>query len=287
MSESRCYMNKYSLVNIFTRFKVKISITLILVILELVASILYPLFIGFAINDLIKSNYNGLMMLVVLTVVSIIVGAARRFYDSRVYSKVFCKVADELTEDERQKGSTSSKISARVYLLTELVEFFENSFPEIVGSFIGVIGILIILFGINMKIFFMCIGIILVIFIVYGVTTNLNWSLNKEYNDESEHMVAIIDSKDDKELSNYFKRIMRLNIKLSDLEMGNYSVISVFSMAAFLASMMIVISEGNVQYGTVMAILMYVYDFVGRVSVLPLYYQNYIRLQEITTRLAE
>ncbi len=54
-------------------------------------------------------------------------------------------------------------------MLTELVEFFENSFPEIVGSFLGIIGILIIIFTINVKILILCFVAIFGITIVYGI----------------------------------------------------------------------------------------------------------------------
>ena len=98
--------NKYSLKSIFIKNKKKISITFLLVILELISNLLLPLFIGYAINDLLTKKYDGLIILGILTGLSIVIGSLRRFYDSRVYSKVYKSISTQLVEDEQKKSKT-------------------------------------------------------------------------------------------------------------------------------------------------------------------------------------
>lgn len=279
-------MKKYSLGSILKKYRFKVSVTLTLVILELVASLLYPLFIGFAINDLLNKSSEGVVMLIALTIVSILIGALRRFIDSRVYGKIFEVIAQDLVKDEYEKNHSASKTSARISLLSELIEFFENTFPEIVGTLVGTIGTLVIIWTINRHIFFLCLLAIILIMLVYALTSKLNWNWNKLYNDEAEQLVTRLEVKNPSIMKQHFKSIIKLNIKLSDLEVVNFSLVTLIAMSIFIVSLLIITKEDTLLYGTVFSILMYVFEFVERVIVLPLYYQHLIRLQEISNRLS-
>ncbi len=53
--------DKISLSVILKRFRLKISITFLLVVVESIINLLFPLFMGFAMNDLLNSEYSGLI----------------------------------------------------------------------------------------------------------------------------------------------------------------------------------------------------------------------------------
>ncbi len=91
-----------TLFNIFRRYKLKVSITFIMALSESAIFLFFPLFIGFAINDIIKSDYSGLINLGLLGVASLIAGAIRRFYDTRIYAKVYEEISTELVKKERK-----------------------------------------------------------------------------------------------------------------------------------------------------------------------------------------
>lgn len=278
---------KYSLINIFKNNKITISLTLLLVLLELASGLLFPLFIGYAINDLIAGTYTGLINLSFLTIASLVFGMLRRFYDSRVYGKIYINLATSLVESEQKKDKDVSVISARVSLLTEIVEFFENSFPEIINSFLGLIGVVIILLTMSFKISILCFVVMGFIVLVYGVTGQKNLTLNTEFNDTLETQVSVLSQSNPHVIKNYFKSITKTNIKLSDLETLNFGAILSVSLSVFIFSIFIATTGSNITYGAVFALLMYVYEFIERVTILPLYYQNYIRLSEISDRLSK
>jgi len=259
---------------------------MLLVILELVTGLLFPLFMGIAINDLIDGHYHGIVMLIILTIASLTIGILRRFYDSRVYGKIYRKMASDLVQEEQEAGSNVSTISARVNLLTEIVEFFENNFPEIVNNFLGLIGVVIIIMTLSFNISILCFGVTLFIIIVYGLSSKKHYVLNKRYNNLLETQVTKLQTKEPKVIDQYFKNIMDTNIKLSDLETLNYGAILTVALSVFIYSIYVATSGDNITYGAVFALLMYVYEFIERVTTLPLYYQNYIRLKEISSRLS-
>ena len=275
----------FSFKALLQRFKWKISLTLFLVIIESVVGIFYPLAIGFAINDLIEQRYNGIYQLAALGALSLIVGSARRFYDTRAYADIYLKTASEMVMAEQEKQKSTSTISARANLMTEFVEFLENSMPEIVESIIAVVGILIIIASLNANVFVACIALFILVAIIYWLSGSKNFALNKAYNDEFEQQVTAIASGKKNIVHNHFKALMRWNIALSDLETMNYFAVWLGVIALFIFTPVQVIGDGIVSYGLVFAILMYVFDYIERLVTMPLHIQQIIRLSEISKRL--
>ena len=278
-------MQNISLKSLILRFKWKVLFTFLLVVIELLLEILYPLLIGLAINDLLDNKYNGVVHLAGLGMLSLIFGSARRFYDTRVYSGIYCQIAPEMVAIEKKRGSSVSKISARSSLLTEFVEFLENSMPEIIGGFVSLIGILIIIASLNLNVFFACIGILAVMFVVYGLSGKINYRLNANYNTQLEKQVEAIESQKSNIIKNHYSSLMKWNIKLSDLETINYFVIWISVIALFIYTPIAIIESGVLKYGLVFSIFMYVFDYTDKTVTFPLYIQQLIRLKEISNRL--
>ena len=262
-----------------------ISITFLLVVIESLLEILYPLLIGLAINDLLDNKYNGIVHLAGLGVLSLIFGSARRFYDTRIYSEIFCQIAPEMVATEKERGSSVSKISARSSLLTEFVEFLEDSMPEIIGGFVSLIGILIIIASLNLNVFFACVGILVVMFVVYGLSGKINYRLNADYNTQLEKQVEAIESDKSDIIKNHYNYLMKWNIKLSYLETINYFIIWISIIVLFVYTPIAVIEGGVSKYGLIFSTFMYVFDYTDKIVAFPLHVQQLIRLQEISNRL--
>ena len=78
---------------------------------------------------------------------------------------------------------------------------------------------------------------------------------------------------------------MKWNIKLSDLETINFSIAWIFMMGFLVWSIIISVEGGNVQYGAVFALVMYIFQYIESVVSLPFFYQQWLRLGEISERL--
>jgi len=272
-----------TLPNIFSRFRFRMSLTFLLVLFEGILAILFPLFIGYAINDALKGTYDGAMMLGALGIVSLIIGAARRLFDSRFYARVYQELGYEIGTIE---GLTPSKQTARLSMLAEIVEFFENSIPQIFNSIIGLAGTLIIVASLNTKIFMGCLVILLVVFCVYALTKNKTIRFNTAYNNSLEQQVEILSKNDKPNLKSYLKDLMKWNIKLSDLETINFSVVWMLMMGFLVVSIIWSVEGVEVNYGDVFALVMYVFQYIESVITLPFFYQQWLRLKEISSRLS-
>ena len=274
-----------SLSGIFLRFKWRISFTLSLVVAETLLELLYPLLIGWAINDLLADSYRGIWMLLGLGIGHVLIGSTRRFYDTRLYARIYRKITPEMVDGARAKGQPVSSICARSNLLTEFVEFFENSMPEVISALIGMIGVLSILAALNMHVFLACLGLLGLMALIYLLTGTLNYRLNSGYNAELEQQVACIEQNNAALLNDHYKRLMGWNIKLSDLETGNYFFIWIGVLALLVFAPVAAVSGGSNNYGLLFSLLIYVFDYIGKVATLPLYVQQLIRLREIADRI--
>ncbi len=274
-----------SVLGLAGRHRWKILVTLGLVVLESIVNLLFPLFLGFAINGLLEDSYDGLIALGGLAAVALVVGAARRFYDTRVYSGIYAETAEEMVAREHERGTPTSAIAARSNLLTELVEFLENSLPTIVANVIAVVGTLAILVSLNVDVFFACLALVVVVVLVYMVTGRFTYRLHRGYNDELERQVTVIEGNDTNVIQRHYDAIRRWNIRLSDLETGAFSVVWIGIIGLLIVAPILVIEPGVTEYGFAFSTLLYVFTYIESAIAFPLYVQEVIRLQEIATRL--
>ena len=146
-------MTNISIKSLLVRFRWRILFTFVLVALEALTGILFPLLIGIAVDGLLEDSFEGLLYLFIAGAAALILGSARRFYDTRIYSRIYSKITPEMIENEIKKGASVSRISARTSLLTEFVEFLENSMPQMITALISLVGILAIIATLNINVF--------------------------------------------------------------------------------------------------------------------------------------
>ena len=271
-----------SLQKIFHRFRLRISFTFLLVLVEGLLAILFPLFIGYAINDAMDGTSKGMILLGGLGIASLLFGSIRRFLDSRFYAHIFEELGQELGSGA---ASPPSEKTARLNMLGELVEFFENSIPQIVMSLIGLGGILFILATLDLRIFVSCLILLLMVLVVYAMSKRKTLHFNAGYNDAMEQQGNVLVSRDPGRLNGHLAKLMKWNVKLSDLETLNFAIVWLLITALLILAIWWAVQNGNV--GFVFALVMYVFQYAESVVTLPYFYQQWLRLQEISERLSQ
>ncbi len=149
----------------------------------------------------------------------------------------------------------------------------------------GVVGVLIIILGLNLTVFWTCIGLFVLMVAIYLLSGKLNYRFNEGYNNEIENQVTALTSQDLGIIHKHFKAITLWNIRLSDLETWNYAAIWLGIIAVLAYTPIVVIGSGAINYGLVFSILMYVFQYTESLLMLPFFIQQTIRLQEISVRL--
>ena len=265
------------------RFGGRFALTLSLVVLEAAGWTLFPLVIGRAIDGVLAGSSRGLREFAVLGIVAMGIGIARRLVDSRAYARIYAQLGEELAGRRAESGTSTT--TARLGMLREIVEFFENSLPALITSVIGLGGTLLILSVLTRPVFLGCLAVIGATMTVYALTGGLTTRYNQGLNDEHERQVDAVESGDAARVGRHIRDLMRWNIKLSDLEAANFGIVWLF-MIGLLVFSIGTTAETTVEYGTVFAVVMYVFQFAESVILLPFYYQQWLRLREISGRLA-
>jgi ABC-type multidrug transport system fused ATPase/permease subunit len=265
------------------RYRWRIGLSLVLILLEGIGYLLGPLVIGVAVDGLLDDSYSGLLALAGLAIAIITVSAIRRLYDARLYASMFEDVAGDVAARERAASSDVSVVAARAGLVEEVVAFFQESVPELTTGAVGILGTMLILAGIDTRLLVACIALLVLVVIVYAVTGRLNLRLNEGYNDELERQVAAL-RHDEASSRAHFARLVRWDIRLWDLDTANTTVVAAAS-AAFLIFSLVVIVGGEPEIGLVISGLIYVLAYIELLVTLPGYAQELIRLREIAGRL--
>lgn len=272
-----------TLFSIFKRYRWRIIATLTLVFAEAGAMLFLPLAIGGAIDGLLANSYQGLWWLVAVGLGVTISGSLRRVYDTRVYSGIYVDISTETAESDIT--SNTSTVNARMTMLRELVEFLENDLPELLNSVIGLVGTVIILLTLDLQIFFACLAELILIIGVFLATSKRTTKLNYNYNNAMESQVTVLENRKSQPIKGFMQKLMYWNIKLSDLETIIFGIIWLGMVALIVYSVIQAVGDGSMKTGAIMATVMYVMQFAEGSGMLPLYFQKYLRLQEISSRL--
>ena len=152
-----------------------------------------------------------------------------------------------MIENETKKDASVSRISARTGLLTEFVEFLENSMPQMITALISLVGILSIIATLNINVFFACLSLLGLVVLIYTVTGKFNYKLNANYNNQLEEQVDVLTARDSTAIKSFYQELMKWNIKLSDLETMNYFVIWAGVIAVFIYTPITVIGAESIE----------------------------------------
>ncbi|MDE2762713.1 MAG: ABC transporter six-transmembrane domain-containing protein [Gemmatimonadota bacterium] len=266
------------------RFAGRFALTLSLVVLEAAGWILFPLVIGRAIDSVLANSARGLYELAILGVVTMGIAVVRRLVDSRAYAGIYATLGEEMVE--AAEGTGTSTRTARLGMLREIVEFFENSLPELINSVLGLGGTMVIVAALNFRVFLGCLAAAAATVVLYALTGRLTTRYNQGLNDEHERQVDAVASGDPRRLGGHLRAMMRWNIRLSDLEAANFGINWVFMIALLVFAVSAAVQE-TAEYGAIFALVMYVFQFMESMMMLPFFYQEWLRLREISGRLGE
>lgn len=268
--------------DLFKQFRWQFVFTASLLIVEALLGILFPYFIGKAIGGVLEKELSGIWQLGILGLLMILLGGGRRFFDSRFYAGIYSEFSRKVLG--KMQDADHSLKSARLQMMAEMVKFAEIQLPNIIHHSIGLLGVMIMIATLNWKVFVGSLVVTAIIAGLYWLTGEKTFRYNFEYNNELESQVNILMEKRPSQLKLHLMKLMKWNIKLSDIETMNYSI-SWLIMIALLLVAILFSTDGTIQYGVLFALIMYVYQFIESMVNLPLYYQEWLRLKEITQRI--
>ena len=166
-----------------------------LTLLENVCTVAYPALTGLAVDDLLERASGALPL------ARGRVARASRALVSRASASIracswalYADIASHIVGEQQAHGHGTSKISARVEMVRDVVGFFEKEVPAMAHNVLAVVGSLAMLFTYDVDAGFIAMAVLLPMFLVNAWYGGARFRLNRTINNQIEREVDDIAS---------------------------------------------------------------------------------------------
>ncbi len=272
---------------VFAQHRGRLIITYTLFGLEMLGTLLRPLFLGRAVDGLLDGHYLGLVELVVVHALYLVAGTIRHLYDTRTFTAIYTDFVTRLLDREIGKEDVS-RLSAHSQLARQFIDFLEFDFNYVVEAAYNILGSLILLLFYDKTVVLICLLILVPVSrlsYLYGKRTE---QLARGTNDELEQQVDIIASNDPAKIHEHYRNLRRWQVRLSDQEAWNFGAMELLALVVVTVSLLATtdITSENLQAGSIIGIYQYIQKFTSGLDTIPYTIQRIGALRDLTRRMA-
>jgi len=254
-----------ALSQLILQHRYRLGFTYFLFLIETAGNLLRPLFLGMAVNDLIKGSYAGLIWLCVVHMIWLVIGTIRHRLDTRTYSAIYTSMVTRFLARRYQQGEVS-KLSAHSTLARELVDFLEFDMVYVMEAVYNIFGSLIL--------------------ISYSYGRRMR-KLNRMKNDELEKQVDVISSGNGHMIRQHYDNLRKWQVRISDQEAWNFGIMELLVMIVIGLSVLITNKTmgAEMEAGSLIGIYSYIQRFVSGMDTIPYTVQRLSSLKDILFRM--
>lgn len=274
---------RLSVGTLLRKFPKSVGITWLLALGETTLIALVPLFMGYAIDDLVVQELSALVNLAILLGLLIVIGVTRRLYDTRAYGMIRVELGMALSE--RGDSGSVSRTNARLAMGRELADFLEADVPQLLSSIVQLVVTLVILSLFHPTLLASALVAGVLILSIYALVHRRFFNINGILNHQMEQQVGVLSSKSRKDLKDHLVKLRHAEIRISDTEAFTYGAIFLVLMAFIVFNLWIAAGFLELTIGRIFSIVSYSWEFVEAAIVLPATLQGWSRLSEITQRI--
>ena len=274
-----------SIAQIIRARRAAVARTYTLTLLENVCTLAYPALTGLAVDDLLKRDFTGLTWLVAVWLVHLALSFARQRIDTRVFMGLYADVASHIVGEQQEQGHGTSKVSARVEMVRDVVGFFEKEVPAMVHNVLAVVGSLAMHFTYDVDAGFIAMAVLLPMFVVNAWYWGRALRLNRTINNQIEREVDDIESGSAFRVRRHFRLLRRWRVRLSDTESWTWGVTELATIVALVLILVDFTQSPAFTAGAIYAVLAYIYDYLEGLNQVPTVVNSLARLRDVRARL--
>lgn len=280
-------MSRFAILKqIMLQHRFRLVLTYILFSIEMMGNLLRPLFLGIAVDDLMKGSYRGLILLSAVHFAWLIIGMVRHRLDTRTYSAIYTTLVTKFLA-RRYNKTDVSKLSAHSTLAREFVDFLEFDLVYVMEAIYSIFGSLALLFFYDTSVVLVCLAILLPVIgfsYLYGKRMR---KLNQQKNDELEKQVDIISTGNTHLIKQHYDNLRKWQVRISDQEAWNFGIMEIMVMVVIGLSLLITnkTTGGAIEAGSLIGIYSYIQRFVSGLDTIPYTVQRLSSLGDITRRI--
>lgn len=266
------------------RHRKKLLLTFLLVVVENVMYLLYPLLAGFAINAILSGRALHAMLYAGMVFIMWAIGAARRSIDTRTFARIYAELAVPVILTQRSENQGASTIAARVTLSREFVDFFEKHLPVLITSVASITGAAVMLLAIEFWTGIACIAILVFFGGFLPGFTRKNEALFVRLNNRLEKEVGFVSTARAPALAKHYGVLAGLRIRLSDREAMGYLAIGCVTALLFAMTILYMTLNGVHDAGHIYSVMTYMWMFAMSLDDGPQLLEKYSQLKDIGRR---
>ncbi|MEP7233836.1 MAG: ABC transporter six-transmembrane domain-containing protein [Ignavibacteriota bacterium] len=221
----------------------------------------------------------------ILFILSSCVGAIRRVYDTRIYTRMFADLSSNVVAEQLERGEDLSKIAGRSALAWQNIEFFQYNLPEFIEQLINVGGAIIALAIFDWRV--SIVGASIVAFVLLSSRYYMRRIAKYQVvlNDMHEQEYNTFATKDPRVIKQYYSDISALEVKFSNLSASSYGILRVLLLFMFLSTLYISLDLDRFTIGEIYSIVAYVWTFVTASEYIPYLSEKWVALKDTSRRL--
>lgn len=275
-----------SLRNIVVQHKFQLLFTYTLFALEMLGTLMRPYFLGRAMDDIFEGSYYWLTVLAVQHVVWVTIAAARQMYDTRTYTAIYTSLVTRLLS-RKFKQSDISRLSAHSTLAREYVDFLEYDVRYVIEAAYNIVGSLILLFFYERQVVGICLLIMVPVMVVSYFYGKKMQRLNRAKNDMLEHQLDVIATADPLQIRQYFNRLRKWQVRISDQEAWNFGFMEIMVLVVITYSLLTAtkIAGEELLAGSLVGIYNYILKFSTGLDTIPYAIQRFSLLKDLSLRM--
>lgn len=273
-----------TLKGLFRKHRGKMLLTYTLFNVENLLRLAQPAALGWAINDLLQSEWLGVWILVAQHLSHMVIGSIRKMYDTRAFTSIYSELATDVITSQKAADEAVSRIAARSAMSREYVDFFERYVPMMIRSGYSIMGALLMLGLYDPWLIAYCGGLIVPAMILNSYYSRKTLKLSTGLHDQLEHEVDIIKDGDDTDVREHFDKAASWRVRLSDAEAINFSLMELFILGVMIACLIRFCSQGSPEAGDIFAVFRYVLMFMMGMDSVPRLVEQMSRLKDIGKR---
>jgi ABC-type multidrug transport system fused ATPase/permease subunit len=222
---------------------------------------------------------------IILYVISSGVGALRRYYDTKIYTRMFADLSSNVVEQQLKAGEDLSKIAGRSNLAWHNIEFFQYNLPEFLEQVISVGGAVIALSLFDWRL--AAVGGVLLVVVLSSSQRYMRRveKYQSKLNDLREEEYDTFATKDPDSIRAFYNRSSVLETKLSELGMWSHVILRGLLLVMFLGTLYISLDLDRFTIGELYSIVAYVWTFVTASEYMPYLSERWVALRDTSKRL--
>ncbi|MDA0591174.1 MAG: ABC transporter six-transmembrane domain-containing protein [Planctomycetota bacterium] len=244
-----------------------------------------PFALGWAINDLLAGRMMGLWVLVAQHVLFMTFGLWRQVVDTRVFSRIYSRLATSLIVDQRKQGVEESRIAARSALSREYVDFFEKTIPTSVQVAFSVVGSLIMLGFYDWVVVLLCIGLLGPAAWLNRIFARKTRQLSRKLHDQLENEFDVIRNADKGGVEEHFSKVAGWRVRLSNAEALNFGAMEAFVLGVIILALIRTCGLPFVEAGDIFAVFRYLMVLLMGVDQIPRVVMQLSRMRDVDDRI--